>query len=507
MALDRQYIRRYRSHIPFYKSEFPNQDRRVYWHHNRCLCDPDCIFGIPVVGDQFIMFVVEDDAPTGEPINPFGASANARIELCCIEDGDAADCPDLDISGQGSPLSFAEHKVCVIEGSPIQFNYLRFQFPDDTNCGLHYLKIVQYDGTPNERIFYSQPIYVYRALDAIRRKLVKLNINDTCSIGGINWSQIYEGWGNPAFIDGYEVYLPEGSAVSFVEEVTDEEVEEDGKGNEIQIFKKVDVRYQFDTAYVPDHYAEIIKELEMTDNNAVTIPDKNAQHYVEISRAVSTYTPDNDGCFVNVNMSFIIKSYSKDACCDVDQCTCPEDNQVQAISYTTNQDDAEVDPQLGDTYIVPNNGPAPNNPDWKTQDNRIAVWNGSGWDYTDNTEGSYAFVDDAGDNYLSLGLGNIWVAEDAYITQITEVGGGSCTITVTAVIPTLTWAKIQISPAGAGTWTDIDGVYYSLAQWLAGETFSVPVAGNYDFRLVHLDIGCGLDPSPIENFITTESCV
>ena len=505
MALiDNQYVRRYRQHIPFYKSDFPFEDRRIYWHHRRCLCDPDCVFGIPIVEDQYLMFEFEDDSPTGVTVDPFGASANAAVTLCCLNEGDADVCIPLTLVDNSQ--SFAEHKVCVIDGSPIQFNYLRFQLPEIDNCGIYYLKITAYSGV-NERIFYSQPVEYYSTGKARDYKLVMLNINDKCTIGGINWAEVYQGWGDDDFIDGFEVYLPRQVAAAFVEEVSDEEVEEDGKGNEIKIFEKTDWRYQFDTGFVPDHFAEIIKELSHTDNNSITIPDRQASHKFKIGRSATTMTSDNDGCYMNVNVNFLVNTYSSDACCQVDNCECPADNSIQAISYTTNQDDAEVSPTEGDTYLVPNNGPAPNNPDWSTRDNEIAVWNGTDWDYTNNTIGLYAYVDDASDYYLSRGVGDVWTPNDALITNIVEVGGGSCTITVTAVIPLMTWAKIQISPAGAGTWTDMNGVYYSLSEWQSTKNFSVGIAGNYDFRLVHLDIGCGLDPSPIFNFTTTESCV
>lgn len=505
--IDNQYVRRYRQHIPFYKSDYPQEDRRIYWHHRRCLCDPDCIFGIPVVADQYLMFVFEDDDPTGIQANPFGVSSNTRIELCCIEDGDASDCPDLNIVSDGQSL--VENRQCIIDGSPIQFNYLRFKFPDDTNCGLHYLKIVAYEGTPNERIFYSQPIEVFSESQARDKKLVKLNINDTCGIGGIKWSEIYEGWGNPLFGDGYEVYLPWKVASAFVEEISDKEVEEDGKGNEIQVFEKTDWKYQFDTGFVPDHYAEIIKELSHTDNNSITIPDRQASHHFCIDGETTTMTPDGDGCFMNVNVNYLVNTYSTDACCDENPCECPKDNAITAKSYTTDQVDAEIAPDIGDTYIVPNNGSAIPNPDWKTQDNKIAVWNGSDWDYSPNVVGTYITIEDTAPNdcWLSKGNNDIWVNEDALITNIIEVGLGTCQITVTGIVPFIVWAKIQISPNGAGTWTDMDSVYYNFTEWQAGQTFSVPIAGNYDFRLVPLNIGCGLKPSPIFDFTTTETCV
>lgn len=503
--IDNQYVRRYRQHIPFYKSDFPVEDRRIYWHHARCLCETDCIFGIPIVEDQYIMFEFEDPAATGVTVNPFGPSANATITLCCLDEDDTDICTVLSLTD--NVQSFAEHKICIIDGQPIQFNYLRFQLPEVLNCGIYYFRITAYSGV-NQRVFYSQPVEYFNAQKAIDYKLTKLNINDKCTIGGINWSQIYEGWGNDDFIDGFEVYLPRQVAASFVEEISDREVEEDGRGNEIKIFEKTDWRYQFDTGFVPDHYAEFIKELSHTSNNSITIRDRQAVHQFKIDTAETTITPDDEGCYMNVNVNFLVNTYSSDSCCSVmEDCECPSDDAIQAISYTTDQVDAETDVNEGDAYIVPNNGSAPTNPNWSSQDNKIAVWNGTDWDYTNNTVGSYVYVQDQSDYFLSLGVADIWVPNDAIITNIVEVGGGSCQVTVNAVIPNLSWAKIQYSPAGAGTWSDLDGVHYSLSQWQVGQTFSIGIAGNYDFRLVHLDTGCDLDNSPIFSFTTTESCV
>ncbi len=503
MAIDQQYVRRYRQHIPFYKSNFPQEDRREYWHHRRCLCDPDCIFGIPVVESQYLMFVIEDDSPTDIDMLFSGVSQNSSVYTCCLDEGDNDLCFEWDLqSVQGQTLN--EHSICIIDGAPIQFNYLRIQVPDDVQCGLQYIKIVAYEGTVNERIYYSEPIFTYQTSDALQKKLVKLNIGDSCGVGGVNWSDVWGGWSQ---IDGYEVYLPERAAVSFAEEVTDEEVEEDGKGNEIQIFKKVDVRYQFDTTLVPDHFAEIVKELEMTDDNAVTIVDRQSSHYVEISRAVSTYLPDGDGCYMNVNMSFIINSYSKDSCCDVQICECPSDNAIQAISYTTDQDVAESGVNVGDTYLVPNNGSVITNPDWSTHDNEIAVWNGSGWDYSPNTIQSYVFVIDTGSHWISKGVGDVWEQEDAIITNIFEVGGGTCTVDVTVLSPLLTFWKLQFQVVPGGPWTDVSGVFHASEDWINSIQHSVPFMNNYNWRVIPLNTGCSLSMSPEVNMPTTETCV
>jgi len=451
---------------------------------------------------QYLMFCVEDDAPTGVTPNPFGVSSNTEFTLCCLDEGDNDACLPLNLVAD--QVSLAEHAVCVIDGNPIQFNYYRFIVPEEQNCGIYYIKITAYVGTPQERVFYSQPIEIYSPEKARQYKLLKLNINDTCSVGGINWSEIFPGWN---FIDGLEVYLPRDVSSSFVEEVSDEEVEEDGKGNEIKIFEKTDWRYELDTGFVPDHYAEIIKELSHTNNNSITVMDRQADHKYNIGRARTTMTPDGDGCYLNVNVNYLVNTYSSDSCCDTQECECPSDNSIQAISYTTDQVDAEISVNEGDTYLVPNLGAVGPNPDWNVQDNNIAVWNGSDWDYSPNTIGLYAYVDDAGTNYMSLGVGDVWTPNDAWITSIIENGGGTCTVDVIGVIPIGTWAKIQISPAGLGSWTDMDGVFYDLNDWQSGQTFSVGIAGNYDFRLVHLNTGCSLNPSPIFNLTTTETCI
>ena len=503
MSIDNQYVRRYRQHIPFYKSEFPFEDRRVYWHHNRCLCENDCIFGIPIVHNQYLMFAIEDDSPTGEEIQIFGASANSRFELCCINEGDAADCENLEIvsnSGQDA----IETKICVENGQPIQFNYFRFQLQDTASCGLHYLKLIAYEGTSNERVFYSQPVYVYRALDVGRLKLLKLNINDSCQVGGIKWSQIWQGW---PFIDGYEVYLPENSATAFVDEVTDGETEEDGVGNEIQVFKSVSWRYQFDTGYVPEFYAEMIAEITQTDNNAISIPDRNAIHYVEFSNAESSIQSDNDGCLVNVNINYLINKYNTDACCDVDECECPQDDAQQVISYVVDQNDAEIDVEIGDTYIVPNNGSAITNPDWSTHDNEIAVWNGSGWNYSVPNAGDIVYNQALGQYMMSKGVGDIWILDLLFITSAVSNGPGTCTWNVEALIPNGVWAKLQWMQSGSGIWNDSTGNFLNQSEWLSGQTHSSPFANTYELRLVALDTGCDIPNGNIVQIVQVGSCV
>lgn len=506
-TFDQQYVRRYRQHIPFYKSNYPFEDRRVYWHHQRSLCDSGCIFGIPVVQSQYIMFVLEDDAPTDVGLIFSGVSQNTTVELCCLQDGDTDVCPawSLPTSDQ---KQFSEYKICVIDGEPVQFNYMRIKVPSNADCGLHYLKITAYGGTANERKWYSQPVYIYEPSDVINRKLIKLNIDDPCNIGGINFSEIYQGWGDPQYIEGYDVYLPDGVATAFVEEVTDSEFEEDGKGNEILQYEKVQYRYEFDTNLVPEFFAEFIKEITHTKNNYISIPDNQKTHKFKIGNAETSMTPDGDGCFLNVNVRYTVNVVVHDACCADDPCECPQDNVLTAISYTTDQVDAEASVDIGDTYIVPNNGSAGPNPDWKVHDNEIAVWNGTGWDYSPSNPGTYVYVEDAGDYYIARGIGNVWEPQDAFIENIVDVLGPNCLYNLTGVIPSGTWVKVQISVSGSGVWSDLNnGDFYTLSDLLSGVEIYIGTAGNWDIRLVHMNIGCSLSNSPSFNLVTSENCL
>lgn len=525
---DNQYVRRYRQHIPFYKDANPEVEsrNRQYWHHLRENCDQGCVWGIPVVIGQFIMFYIEDDVPTDLTMDFTGGNQNSTIQLCCIPDGltddDPADCDTfIPIEDQGQ--TFFVHNLCVRDGQLIQRNYIRFLF-DVQACGLYYIKILAYDTEDEslQRVYYSQPIDVIPEQKAIDWKMLRLNMWDECGIGGINWAEGIGDlgfWQNIGATGGQEVWLPREVRSSFIDKVTNEEVEEDGVGNEIPIFESVDWRYQFDTGFVPDHFAEFIHELALLSQKSITMRDKTAtgylgpsipnyaDHEVPIKRVETDMTPDGDGCYMNVNVQFLINKYNKSTCCTTDICECPQTEAIQAISYTTNQDDAEMNVTVGDTYLVPNNGPAGPNPDWQIHDNEIAVWNGSDWDYTPQVIRDYAYVDDVGSYYVSLGPGDVWEDADAVITNIVEVGGGTCMLTVTGVTIQNTWWKLQIEIAPA-VWQDVDGVFYSSDQWLAGQDHYVDTAGNYDFRLFPIDIGeCPLIPSDEFNFDTTETCI
>lgn len=506
MSIDNQYVRRYRQHIPFYKTPLNSVDKR-YWHHNRILCDPECIFGIPVVMGQYLMFCFEDDEPRDITVVLGGVTQNSTIELCCLSEGhvgwDTNDCPDVvvpDIKNQ----TFYSHKICVIDGVPVQQNYMRIFIPF-TECGLRYFKISAYNGDgTGQRIFYSQPVMVYTQQQALDLRLLKLNINDSCGVGGIDWNLIWHGWQD---IDGYEIYLPENTRASFIEKISNEEVEEDGKGNEVQIFESVDWKYQFDTGYVPDHYAELINELALTGNNAVTMLDDNipsslvVPHYVEISRCETEMTSDGDGCFMNTNVQFLINKYNKDSCCDIDECECPQDEAINVESYIIDQVTAEAAASFGDVYVVPSGAVGA---EWAANQNKIAQWTSGGWVYTVPTIRDMILTADTAAYYISLGGVLAWSSNLLNITSVVYQGIGTCLWDVFSVIPHNSFAKIQIK-AGAGSWNDATG-FLSSDVLLSGASVSTDLINNYEVRLVPLDTGCNLSTSLTFGFAQTESC-
>lgn len=500
--MDQQYVRRFRQHIPFYKSNFPNDDRRIYWHHMRKLCDHDCIFGIPVLQNQFVMFVVEDPSPTDITID-LRAGQGSTIYLCCLDEGDADACTALTIADLQGEVLF-DHTNCVIDGEAKQFNYFRFKVPSNAPCGVKYFKIIAYEGTDNERIFYSQPIEIFDR----NAKMYKLNINDDCGIGGVIWSDVWEGWPS---IDGYEVYLPEITETAFIEHVQDEEVEEDGHGNERQIYASLNWKYQFDTGLVPDHFAEIIAELKITGNNHITFPDDQAFHYVALERAETTMTPDNDGCFMQVSTTFLINKYTKDACCATDICECPQDNAIQVLSYITDQTDAEIGVVAGDKYIVPNGAGGPNNPDWGAHDNKIATWDGADWVYEVMPAGSLALTADTSLYYVKGS--SAWILGFMFVASIVDNAPVDCTWTVTSIVAAGVFAKLQVSVTGSGIWTDsIPGPalpptgYLPPATHASGIQHYTPLADNYDLRLVALDTGCNIPTGLGLSYIQVEVC-
>lgn len=496
------YVRRFRQHIPFYKSKFPDTDVREFWHNHRDLCDPDCRWGIPLVHDQWIMWVIEDDDPTGTIIN-FNNGENSKLTLCCLNEGDDDACQTLDVEVFPSKTLMMQ-KSCVVNGEVYQFNYARFKLEGHANCGLHYFKLIAYIGTPKERIFYSEPVHIYNET----RRLYKLNINDSCGIGGVQWAKIWPEWPT---IDGYEVYLPPLTEAAFVEEITNEEVEQDGKGNEIPLFESRDWRYQFDTAFVPEHYSEIIAELTQTDNNAITFPDRKHDYYEKIKRCESSITSDNDGCYTNTNISFLINRYTKDACCDNDPCECPEDFAIQAKSYSIDQAAAEALAVVGDIYIVPDSAAGPA---WATAQNNIATWDGVDWVYTPNDKGLLAFVDDVSSYWISEGTIGAWRNFWMFVESATDEVSPDCTWLVVSVIPQGMFAKLQYRVSPGGPWIDSEqslgglvGEYLSADDWLSGVTHYTGSANTYDLRMVALNIGCAQSTSDELTYLQTENCI
>ena len=209
---------------------------------------------------------------------------------------------------------------------------------------------------------------------------------------------------------------------------------------------------------MPEHYAEIIKELTHAEQTLITFPKPNVDSCVPISRSVSSIESDGDGCFVNVNIQYQINKYATDACCET-PCECPQDQAVQCISYSTNQDDAETGAQVGDTYLVPNGAPAGPNPEWSSHDNEIAVWNGSGWDYTQPSLGSLAFVEDSGvsgEYYISKWdtVADVWVVGFMAVVSAVDQVGATCIWTVKGSVPANVFAKLQYRVSPAGPWLD-----------------------------------------------------
>lgn len=495
------YVRRFRQHVPFYKTQ--SVDDRSEWHHNRFLCDPNCVVGIPIVDGQFIMWAIEDDAPV-DTILDFRNGGNSLLRLCCVsEDLDADPCEALDVENIQDEVVMLQEN-CIIDGVAVQFNYARWKFSKNANCGLFYFKLIAYNGTPQERIFYSEPIHVYEST----KRLYKLNINDACGVGGIQWANIWEGWPT---IDGYEVFLPDLTEAAFVDEVSDEEVEEDGIGNEIQVFESKAWRYQFDTVHVPEHFAEIIAELSLTDDNAITFPDREKDHYVKICRVEDIHTSDEDGCHVIVNCVFQINRYSKDNCCDVDPCECPQDDWIEPISYTIDQVAAEAaNPEIGDIYLVPFDSIGAQ---WAAQQNNIATWDGNDWTFVPNDRNLIANVlDDT--VHVSRGTSSIWEPFYMFIESVTDDVSPDCTWTVVSVLPIGVWAKLQFRVSPAGPWMDsaptavaVPGVYHSHIDWNAGITHFTGAMNTYNLRLIALDTGCNIGPSNIETYVQTENCV
>ena len=495
-----QYVRDIRQHVPFYKSDYPQEDRRVFWHEQRKQCENCCVSGIPIVAGQYFMFVLDNDEVSDDSIQFLGASQNATIESCCLDDSSCETLTPVDVQGQ----VFTERKFCVQDGQAHEISYIRIKLPNSMQTGTRYLKItINTDQSlANQRQFYSQPVEIFED----EKCLYKLNINDSCQIGGVRWVDVWQGWST---IDGYEVYLPEVSSPCFVNEVTNQEFNESANGDRKLVFESREWRYEFDTGFIPEHFAEFIAEMTHTDSNKMTFADDQQRHTEDISQALVTIDPDDDGCYVQLNATFEINKYNSGKCEINEICECPQDKAIEVISYTVNQDDAEIDVEIGDCYIVPHLGPAPNNPDWSSHDNEIACWNGTGWDYETQTKGTLAHLTDSNDYFIYTGttvLINIWIEAFLYIESVTYNGPGTCSYNVVSVLACGMFAKLQVSVSGSGTWTDSTN-YLSWETWIAGVGHSTGFPNSYDLRLVPLNIGCNTPNSSEFGYVQTDSCV
>jgi hypothetical protein len=525
MAVDNQYVRQGRFHIPLYKDPDLNlaNRNRDKWHHLRVNCSAECIWGIPVVQGQYLLLYVEDDEPTDISMRFSGGGQNSVVQLCCIPDGlfsnDPEDCNTIQFSSEQG-MTFSNHKLCVRDGQLIQKNYMGVKINTEL-CGLYYIKILAYDSLSGslKRIYYSQPIEIFTEQQAIDYRMMKLNIWDECGIGGINWAEGTDAGGQWPFIGqngGQEIWLDRQIRSSFVEKITNEQVEEDDLGNEVPIFETVDWKYQFDSGYVPDHYAEFLHELAFVSQKSITMRDNTAtghispsipnysDHLVPIKRVETEMLADGDGCYMNVNVKFLINKYNKKSCCAVDECGCPQDDAIDVESYTKDEAVAEVEASLGDVYLVPSGSVGPN---WASQQNKLATRTVSGWTYTVPAYRAIYRAKDTGTYYIQISAGVAPLSSDLLlITNKTQADPGTCTWIIEAVIPIGAFAKIQYK-IGAGAWTDFTGDYLDSDSWDGGIEISTPQNNTYDLRLVPANTGCNLLNSPEDSVFQSVACI
>ena len=120
-----------------------------------------------------------------------------------------------------------------------------------------------------------------------------------------------------------------------------------------------------------------------------------------------------------------------------------------------------------------------------------------------------AYVEDEADYRVYIGttiLTDTWQPGFMYLNGITPQAPGTCTYDLEAIVACGVYAKLQFEFNGSGTWIDLTP-YLSWEDWEDGVSFTTDFAGNYDIRLVALDIDCGAIPnSNILEYTQQDNC-
>lgn len=447
------------TYIPFHREA--SADDRSQWYHLMKKCSQkECFFGIPLKAEDNIRITIKGDFDI--------PSTELTVYSYCIDGTDEQDLGTLENGAIGVYDTYS-----ILTG----------EIADTPPCGIRYFKI---EVSPTE-VYYSEPVHV---MDS--DSMYRITLTDSCSIGNVNFSQIYGDSRNTTM----DIFLPKEVIVGDPRIVVEEEFDDRGDGVEIRVRTKKETYFDFDTDLVPLFYYDALTQIVNSDTATIYMhEDGNTYNINQVNISEPEYF---GGCYSTINFELLVRTEINGSCCNPTSLyPCPENNTREVESLFEDQTGVEIDDNIGKVYI-PSSAIQPENPDWQYHLGEFATYQGSStWTY--ETPTLYQTITDAiGDLFYYNGTNWIEIDDYVHIDEPTVVGGG-CQFTITGFVPVNTWAVVQYSTTGAdGTWSDLSSPL-TTAEIITGFTTSLLSSpGDHYFRIRAINHNCILDESNIE---------
>lgn len=411
-------------------------------------CLTDCIIA-PIVPCNFLPYFVIERGDT----EYFDI---VRFESKCIDGGDV------------ESLSTARFSACTFDGIDYIVHDAEFKDPC-INCGLHYFEVEDSDGN----IWYS---------DLFEVKDFEFGDDD----------YYYVSWKNSKPINKVEYsasnrfyyWFAADANIGVPEYRKQIETVEDGFGKEKRTFELLEKFYLVDTGNIPEFIVDAIEFASMNDDLTLTIPN---QETVVIDKLETSVEWNDDGCYANTTIRFIIEScIIDDGCGDIKDGCIDEiaEDVLQGLDAST-QTGVELSlPADGDRYLITTDDFASGN-SWAANVGSVATWNASlnDWDFQEQVEGSYFHATIP--NFYFLITGGIGLRVFV-INSASDAGLGIADIV--GEIPPNTWCRVLYSSGGGySAWSTI----FTSAQISAGvQIGALLTPATYTFRLDVFNHNC-----------------
>jgi len=268
---------------------------------------------------------------------------------------------------------------------------------NEMSCGYRQVRISFLDQV--DSVF--TPIYLSELIDVrdfnpANNTLHRLNITNTCALGNIPYEDI-----NLKHLYYFDENAGEG-LVGEPEYAVRDTKEEDGLGNELLLFSRINKFFQLDTLSVPEYIVDFLMFATQHDIVSITFPLEksnnltlNSQYQGEREIDNDNFTATNDwidtGCYATVNLKFsLVDDVIKTGCCQqLDKDACIECGDIVIEAACPDQKDLieSAPPSIGDKILIlPMSSPGCvvcdiDCNEWYDNPNALATWNGVGWDY------------------------------------------------------------------------------------------------------------------------------